>query len=90
MPRASSDVLQHYLAANVRLQRERLGISQEELADRTGVDTRYVRRMESKTGIDVRLSTLRKLAEALECEPGELVRMAVPVEKKAGRPRKVG
>lgn len=88
MFQASPQLLQHYLAANVRRQRERLGISQEELADRAGVDTRYIRRMESSGGIDVRLTTLLKIATALEYEACELLRPAEPVEKKPGRPRK--
>lgn len=62
------------LAANVRRRRIRLGISQEELADRAQLDTRFVRRVESATGIDARISTVAKLAGALGCTSGALLR----------------
>jgi transcriptional regulator with XRE-family HTH domain len=78
------------LAANVRRRRERLGISQEDLADRAQLDTRFVRRVEASRGIDVRISTLAKLARALGCTPGALLRHALPVVRRPGRPKKQG
>lgn len=83
---ADDDKPRQYLAANVRRRRERLGISQDELASRAGVDERYVRRVESAAGVDVRISTLAKLATALECSVGSLLKPAKPVTRRVGRP----
>src|ERR1700744_3457539 len=78
------------LAANVRKRRDELGYSQEKLADRAGLDTRFLRRIEAVAGSDVRVSTLMKLAAALRCDPGALLvptRMP-PAPRRSGRPRK--
>lgn len=81
-----SATLRQFLAANVHRHRVHLGWSQEELADRAGLDVRFVRRVESSAGTDVRLSTLLKLAEALDCAPGDLLVPATPVKRRPGRP----
>jgi transcriptional regulator with XRE-family HTH domain len=46
--------------------------TQEELAERAGIGRMTVVRLEA--GDDGRVTTLRKLAEALECPPDELRR----------------
>lgn len=73
---------------NVRRLRERLDLTQEELAERVGVDARYIRRLESVGGLDIRVSTLARLSEALECSMGALLRPACPEKKSPGRPRR--
>jgi predicted transcriptional regulator len=51
--------------------REGRFLTQEELAERSGVSRPTIARLES-SGDDARLKTIRKLAEALGVEPTEL------------------
>lgn len=57
-----------------RLKRQRTlrALTQAELADRAGVTTATVARIE-RDEIEPRMTTLRKLAWALEVDPAELV-----------------
>lgn len=50
----------------------RLGVSQEELADRAGLDRTYIRGIE-RGRENVTLVNLCRLAAALATDPGELV-----------------
>ena len=60
---------------NVRLHRERVGISQEELADRAGLDRTYVSGIER--GIrNPTVLVLRDLAVVLKVQPADLLTMA--------------
>lgn len=52
--------------------RREKGITQEELASRLGTATRNVQRIEA--GQNVTLHTLAKIANALDVDPGELLR----------------
>jgi transcriptional regulator with XRE-family HTH domain len=54
----------------VRLQRE---LTQEQVADRSGVHSTEVSRIEAGKR-DPRISTVERLADALEVSPGELLR----------------
>jgi transcriptional regulator with XRE-family HTH domain len=58
---------------NLRRARERLELTQEEVADRSGVHATEVSRMEAGKR-DPRISTLERLADAVEVSPGELLR----------------
>jgi transcriptional regulator with XRE-family HTH domain len=53
--------------------RERRNLTQEEVAERSGVHATEVSRMEAGMR-DPRVSTLERLADALEVSPGELLR----------------
>jgi XRE family transcriptional regulator, fatty acid utilization regulator len=61
------------LGANLREARERLGLTQEQVSDRSGVQPGEVSRIE-RGKRDPKVSTLEKLAAALEVEPAELLR----------------
>jgi transcriptional regulator with XRE-family HTH domain len=50
--------------------RERKGMTQAELAEKAAVSRLTVIRIEA--GLDANQATLRKLAAALDCEPGDL------------------
>jgi transcriptional regulator with XRE-family HTH domain len=76
-----------HVAANVRRLRVRLGRTQEELAEAAGMSTIHLRRIEAGQA-DLRVTMLVKLAVALDCEPGRLLRPAEPVERPPGRPRR--
>lgn len=60
------------LGKNLRAARKRLGLTQEEVAERSGVQAGEVSRIE-RGKRDPQVSTLEKLAEALEVPPGQLL-----------------
>jgi transcriptional regulator with XRE-family HTH domain len=60
------------LGSNLRAARKKLGLTQEQVAERSGVHSTEVSRIEAGKR-DPQVSTLRKLAAALEVPPGELL-----------------
>jgi transcriptional regulator with XRE-family HTH domain len=58
---------------NLRIARRRAGLRQHELAERMGNDQSGISAWESGKHLP-RISTVVRLAEALEIEPGELLR----------------
>jgi transcriptional regulator with XRE-family HTH domain len=61
------------IGTNLRAARERLGLSQEQVANRCGVHATEVSRIEGGKR-DPRVSTVVRLARAVEVEPAELLR----------------
>ena len=57
---------------NLRAARKKLGLTQEQVAERSGVQAGEVSRMERGLR-DPKLSTVMKLAAAVEIEPGRLL-----------------
>jgi transcriptional regulator with XRE-family HTH domain len=57
---------------NLRAARKKLGLTQEEVAERSGVQAGEVSRIESGKR-DPQISTLEKLAAAVELPPGRLL-----------------
>ncbi|MEU6642790.1 helix-turn-helix domain-containing protein [Saccharomonospora sp. NPDC046836] len=51
--------------------RRRAGMTQDELAARSGVGVRTIRRLETGSGTDPRIGTVTLLADALDVTPGE-------------------
>ena len=60
------------LGKNLRETREKLGLTQEEVAERSGVQAGEVSRIE-RGKRDPQVSTLEKLAVAVELPPGRLL-----------------
>jgi len=60
------------LGANLRDARERLGLTQEQVAERSGVHATEVSRIEAGKR-DPQVSTVRRLAAAVEVKPGQLL-----------------
>lgn len=60
------------LAKNLRAARERLGLTQEQVSERSGVQAGEVSRIE-RGKRDPQISTLEKLAAAVETPPGRLL-----------------
>ncbi len=60
------------LGTNLREVRERLGLTQEQVAERSGVHATEVSRIEAGKR-DPQVSTLERLATALEVAPGRLL-----------------
>jgi transcriptional regulator with XRE-family HTH domain len=60
------------LGKNLRAAREKLGLTQEEVAERSGVQAGEVSRIE-RGKRDPQVSTVEKLAAAVELSPGRLL-----------------
>ena len=75
------------VAANVRRGRERLGLTQENLAERGGFNYRFYRSLEAGK-VDLSVSTLYRLAQALGVRPAQLLRRTKPIPPRPGRPPK--
>ncbi len=60
------------LGKNLRAARKRLGLTQEQVAERSGVQAGEVSRIERGMR-DPQVSTLEKLAAAVELPPGRLL-----------------
>jgi len=61
-----------HFGTRLREAREHLGLTQEEVAQRSGVHATEVSRMEIGKR-DPKISTLRRLAKAVEVKPGQLL-----------------
>lgn len=86
MPELSQPDILAYIAANVR--RLRAGkFTQQDLEDATGIDVQYIRKIEGGRA-NIKVDTLRRLANALGVKPGVLLRRARLSPAKPGRPRK--
>jgi transcriptional regulator with XRE-family HTH domain len=64
--------LKDVLAINVRLARQDRDMTQEELAERTGISARYVGSIE-RARVSASVTILGKLAIALEVSPSDLI-----------------
>jgi transcriptional regulator with XRE-family HTH domain len=60
------------LGTNLREARERLGLTQEQVTQRSGVHATEVSRIEAGKR-DPQVSTLERLAKAVELKPGQLL-----------------
>ena len=65
--------LREIVAGNLRRLRHAKGISQEELADRAGIDRNYVGKLEREENAAT-VDMLEKLAPVLGVDPAELLR----------------
>lgn len=74
MKRQRSKELLAAVAKNISTRRRALGITQEELAERAGLSTNYVARLEIAMNAPS-LPALSRLAEALQADVGDLVTM---------------
>ena len=65
--------LKEIMAMNLRRKRHERHMTQEELAERAGLSTRYVGAIE-RGDVSASVTVLGQLAEALGVEPGDLLR----------------
>ncbi|WP_413114978.1 helix-turn-helix domain-containing protein [Streptomyces sp. CY1] len=72
------------LGTLLRPLRVRAGLTQEELAARSGVSISTIRRLETGKSRDHRLSTLNLLADALDVGPGDRRRLTAGLTKAGG------
>lgn len=71
-PRNKDDCGMGELGTNLRAARVKLGLTQEQVAERSGVHATEVSRIEAGKR-DPQISTLRRLAKAVEVRPGQLL-----------------
>lgn len=71
--RQGANLFQSFFGANVRRWRRRRQLTQEGLIELTGMDIRFLQRVEGGA-INARLDTIVRLAEALMVEPSALLR----------------
>lgn len=83
MPREES---QSVVARLVKVLRLRRGLTQEGLAFRSGLSISLVARVEQGRKLDLRLSTVDKLAAALGVSPAELLGGRPPRQVGKGQP----
>lgn len=60
--------LKDVLATNLRKARNRLGLTQEELAERSGLSSRYIGAIE-RADVSASVTVLGRIADALGVEP---------------------
>lgn len=70
--RRTDDCCMAAFGTNLREARERLGLTQEQIAERSGVHATEVSRIEGGKR-DPKVSTLERLAKAVEVKPGRLL-----------------
>ena len=61
------------LAQQLRKQRRKLKLTQEQAAELVGMDIRYYQRLESKTPNAIKIDTLNRLAKAFKTTPSKLL-----------------
>lgn len=66
------------IASNLRAIRERRGLTQQQLADTSGVSVETIRHLEQHPDVDARMDTLRRLAAPLRVHTSDLLRAAPP------------
>lgn len=59
----------------VKNARQKLGITQEELAEAIKTSYKYIQRIEGKTPPDIRLSTIERIAKALNVTIPQLLKL---------------
>ncbi len=61
------------LGKRVKHLREKVGLTQEQLAATTGIDYKYIQRIEGKTPPALRIDTIEKLAKAFKITCSKLL-----------------
>ena len=57
----------------IREARNKLKLTQQELAEQANVDYKYLQRMEGKTPPNLKLETIERIATALKINPAKLL-----------------
>ena len=73
------------IVLKLRELREQAGLTQVELAEMVGVDQTYISRLELNKRRTIGFDLLGRLCEALDCEPGDLLKREGKRGKRRGR-----
>lgn len=60
-------------AETIKKLRKKLGLTQETLSELTGIDYKYVQRLESKNPPAVKIDTIQRIAKAFKVDPSKLL-----------------
>jgi transcriptional regulator with XRE-family HTH domain len=60
-------------AGKIKELRKSLGYTQEKLAELTGIDYKYIQRIESKAPPAVKIDTIQRIAKVLKVSPSKLL-----------------
>ena len=66
-------LLVHIVGENIKDLRKTRGLTQEQLAEMIKTSYKYMQRIEGRTPPDIRLSTVQKIAKALDTTPSKLL-----------------
>ena len=61
------------VSSNIKKFRKTHKLTQEELAENTGIDYKYIQKIEGKNPPNIRVDTLEKIAAALKTAPAKLI-----------------
>lgn len=62
------------IAKRIKELRKQKGLTQEELADRSGVAYKHIQKLESKTPYNAQINTLEKIAKAFKISVSEFLK----------------
>jgi len=68
----SSNSFSH-LGNKIKVNRKKQKLTQEKLSEITGIEIKYLQKIESKSPPNITLKTLLKLAKALKTTPAKLI-----------------
>lgn len=60
-------------AETIKKLRKRRGLTQEKLAELTGIDYKYIQRLEGKSPPAVKIDTIQRIAKVLKVSPSKLL-----------------
>ncbi len=66
--------IQLKIGNKIRELRTKLGMTQEGLAEITGIDYKYIQKIEGKNPPNLKVETIEKLAKSLKTTPAELLK----------------
>jgi len=61
------------VAGKIKKLRIKRKLTQEKLADETGIDYKYIQRLESKNPPAIKIDTIQRIATALKVSPSKLL-----------------
>lgn len=61
------------LAQRIKESRRKLGLTQEKLSEASGIDYKYIQRIEGKKPPNIKLETIERLAKTLKTTPSKLL-----------------
>lgn len=70
-----------YIALAVKELRDKLNYTQEELAEHSNLEMKYIGKIERKEIKDIKLSTLTKVSSGLQCKTSELIAYAEELQR---------
>ena len=59
---------------NIKRLRKKRGLTQEELAEKSGIDYKYIQKLEGKTPPAVKIDTIKRIASVFKVDPSEMLK----------------